>query len=124
MEKGEMLWREEMMAKMRKLYAAELQGHFEVEEEVLFPVMERCLGRLELVGELRKEHGSLAGLIARLDLTPGISSLDEFARLLEGHVRKEERQLFVEFEKRMPAEEAREVGREIESRLTKAWPKL
>ncbi len=51
-------------------------------------------------------------------------ALDEFSALLERHVRKEERQLFVEFEQRMPAEEAVKVGREIEARLIKACPKL
>lgn len=124
MEKGELPWREEIIDKIRKLYSAELRGHFEVEETVLFPEMERHLGPLELVAELRGEHVLLAALVKRLDSKPGLATLDEFARLVEGHVRKEERQLFVEFEKRMPAEEARKLGKEIEARLIKACPLL
>jgi hypothetical protein len=37
-------------------------------------------------------------------------------------VRKQERQLFVEFEKKMPADEARKLGEEIKARLAKLCP--
>jgi hemerythrin-like domain-containing protein len=130
-----MVWQNEMIEKASKAYQAELRGHFEVEEEILFPEMERHLGRLQLVGELVTEHVALRDYVKRLEACPRITHamelvpirmmlLDEFSRLLEAHVHKEERELFADFEKRMPAEEARKLGAEIESRLAKACPLL
>ena len=125
-ENREEAWREEIREKIRKLYSAEIKGHFEVEEAVLFPEMERYLGKLELVTDLRREHQALRDLIQLLEKNPRtpMQSLDEFSASIDRHVRKEERQLFVEFEKRMPAAEAKRVGSEIDARLLKACPRL
>jgi hemerythrin-like domain-containing protein len=125
-EKGEDAWRGEMMEKIHKLYAAELAGHFEVEETVLFTEMERYLGKLELVAELQSEHQSLRDLVRQLPpkAPAPLTILDEFSSAIERHVHKEERRLFTEFEKRMPADEARRVGAEIDARLLKACPRL
>ena len=125
-ENREEAWREEIREKIGKLYSAELTGHFEVEEAVLFPEMERYLGKLELVTDLRREHQSLRDLIRLLEKNPRIpmQSLDEFSASIDRHVRKEERQLFMEFEKRMPAAEAKRVGSEIDARLLKVCPRL
>ena len=125
-ENREDAWREEMTGKIRKLYEAELTGHFEVEESVLFTEMERYLGPLELVTELQGEHQSLRDLIRLLPprVAPPLDTLDEFSNAIEKHVRKEERQLFMEFEKKMPADEARKIGVEIDASLLKACPRL
>jgi hemerythrin-like domain-containing protein len=123
-----MIWQNEMIEKVAKAYQAELRGHFEVEEEVLFPEMERHLGRLELVGELRGEHIALRDFVIRLEACPRAAHatepaptrmmlLDEFSKLLESHVHKEERKLFAEFEKKMPAAVAIKLGKEIATRL-------
>ena len=119
-------WLEEMKEKIRQLYSAELMGHFEVEEAILFPEMERYLGKLELVADLRREHQALRDLVQLLANTPRVPMeiLDEFSTSIDSHVRKEERQLFTEFEKRMPAAEAKRVGLEIDARLLKACPRL
>ncbi len=122
--KGEAAWTEETSARIRIAFDAELAGHFQVEETVLFPEMQRNLGPLQLVVELREEHDLLRGFVQRCQTKPAIHLFDGFAALLDSHVRKEERQLFVEFEKRMPADEARKVGLEIEARLLKACPRL
>jgi len=130
-----MMWQNEMIEKVAKAYQAELRGHFEVEEEVLFPEMERHLGRLELVGELRGEHNALRDFVIRLEACPRVAHaiepapirmmlLDEFSNLLEAHVHKEERELFAEFEKKMPADEAVRLGKEIEARLARVCPGL
>ncbi len=124
MEKGESEWRKEMAAKIQKLYTAELAGHFEAEETVLFPEMERYLGCLDLVTELRREHGLLRDLINQLGPAPDLVALDKFSALLERHVRKEERRLFAQFEEKIPFGEARKVGQEIKARLIKACPRL
>lgn len=124
MEKGKKRWREEQVEKIQKAWQAELKGHFEVEEGILFPEMERHLGKIRLVGELLRDHASVRGLIKLLESSSDFSLLDGFAALLEAHVHKEERELFAEFEKRMPADEARKLGKEIETRLAKVCPGL
>jgi hemerythrin-like domain-containing protein len=118
-------WRYETTEKVRRLYAAELAGHFEVEENVLFSEMERYLGPLILVAELQTEHRSLRKLIQQFPSHSAapLESLDDFSISIETHVRKEERQLFMEFENKMPADQARRVGMEIDARLLKACPR-
>ena len=123
-EKGEKAWREEQAEKIQKAWATELKGHFEVEEGLLFPEMQRYLGKIRLIEELLRDHRSIHGLIKLLETSSEYSLLDGFGALLEAHVHKEERELFADFEKRMPAEEARKLGAEIESRLAKACPLL
>lgn len=125
-EKGEDAWREDMVEKIQNFYSAELIGHFDVEETILFPEMERYLGALKLVAELRGEHQNLRDLIQQLRPRKAapLEALDQFSTSIERHVRKEERQLFMEFEKRMPAAEAKRVGVEIDARLLKACPRL
>jgi hemerythrin-like domain-containing protein len=123
-EKGEELWREEQAEKIQKAWLAELKGHFEVEEEVLFPEMERSLGKIRLVEELVRDHRSLRGLIQLLESSSTYPLLDGFAAFLDAHVHKEEGELFAEFEKKMPAAEALRLGKEIDARLAKVCPLL
>jgi hemerythrin-like domain-containing protein len=123
-EKGERAWREEQVEKIQQAWNAELKGHFDVEEGLLFPEMEHYLGKIRLVEELLRDHASLHGLIELLEASSDYALLDGFGALLESHVHKEERQLFAEFEKKMPPEEARKLGTEIEARLRKACPNL
>ena len=124
MEKDEKLWREEQVEKVQKAWEAELRGHFEVEEGLLFPEMERYLGKIKLVEELLRDHKSLKGLVRLLESSPELPLLDGFSALLEAHVHKEERELFKEFEKKMPAKEALKLGKEIDARLAKVCPRL
>ena len=123
-EKGEAEWRDQQVENVQNSWTAELKGHFEVEEGLLFPEMERHLGRLRLVEELRRDHLSLQGLIQLLETSSDYALLDGFGALLESHVHKEERELFAEFEKKMPAEEALKLGKEIDGRLAKVCPNL
>lgn len=121
-EKGEARWLDETAARIQSAYTAEMAGHFQVEETVLFPDMERYLGRLKLVHELIEEHKTLRGLVQIIKTTPAVELFDDFSARLDAHVRKEERRLFMQFEKRMPAAEALKLGREIDARLLKVCP--
>lgn len=121
-EKGEDAWLEEMLAKAQDAHRAELVGHFEVEESILFPAMERNLGKLDLVAELLDDHQKIHLIVKGLETNPALSGLDELSTLLEAHVHKEERCLFAEFEARTPADEALKIGREIDARLKEVCP--
>lgn len=122
--KDDKTWRDEQLQKIQKAWKAELKGHFEVEEGLLFPEMERYLGKIRLVEELLRDHASIRGLIKLLESAAEFPLLDGFSALLEAHVHKEERELFAEFEKKMPADEARRLGKEIDARLAKLCPRI
>ncbi len=121
-EKGDAAWQEELAGRAQSIWQAELQEHFEVEESILFPEMERYLGKIRLVEELLRDHRSLGGLIRLLGSSSELALLDGFSAVLEAHVHKEERELFTQFEKRMPSDEALRVGRDIAARLAKGCP--
>ncbi len=118
----EAAWLEGAARRAKHAYDAELSGHFDVEETLLFPDMEKYLGEVPLVAELRAEHVRLREMVIALDTRPAGTLVDDFAATLDAHVHKEERRLFVEFEKRMPAGEALRLGREIDARLLRLCP--
>ena len=70
--------------------------HFKKEEEVLFPRSKEKNPDIEnLVNELINQHKGIYSLITKLKTSaqPEIE-LDELGKLLEAHIRKEERELF------------------------------
>lgn len=93
-----------------------LTPHFRAEEEVIFPVLEPYLQPGErVVAELREEHARLRALAAELEAATGDlpETLRAFGELLERHIRKEEQDLFVLFEERVPADVLKRVGEAV-----------
>ena len=80
-EKGENAWLEEMLAKSKSAYRGELVGHFEVEEAILFPEMEKNLGKLDPVSELLDDHQKIHVIVKGLETNPALSGLDELSAL-------------------------------------------
>ncbi|HNS11027.1 MAG TPA: hemerythrin domain-containing protein [Bacteroidia bacterium] len=77
-------------------YESELKAHFETEEKVLFPYIK---GRSEeinkIIHELIAEHRIIEqGINSLSESSDLVTSLDNVGKLLESHIRKEERQLF------------------------------
>lgn len=70
--------------------------HFRKEEEVLFPLIKKKNPIIEnLVDQLIRQHKEIFLLIDKLKLSSQPENeLDELGKLLEGHIRKEERELF------------------------------
>ena len=88
---------------VRERFDAELEPHFEVEEEVLLPALEAA-GEAVLAERTRRDHRALRGLLAGAERgEPG--RLAEFAALLEQHIRFEERELFPAAEARLGEEQ-------------------
>jgi len=78
-----------------------LTVHAEIEETLFYPLALRALGEDgdDLVWEATVEHGTLRGLIARLDgQQPGLPMVDAHMTVLQEyvkhHVREEEKELF------------------------------
>ncbi len=77
-------------------YKTELQSHFKAEEDVLFPFIQGRTDQMDaLIIELVQEHRILELKITEIDNASDlVLALDAIGRILEAHIRKEERQLF------------------------------
>ncbi len=81
---------EELMTWMRTVFEAELEPHFQAEEQLLLPPL-RALGANELADRLEREHEELRSMIRTLSNT---DQSKNFAAALQRHARFEERELF------------------------------
>ncbi len=88
-------------------YKTELVKHFQDEEVILFPAVKNKNDVLDKkITEIISEHRKMESLVRDLEKTNQLENvLDEFGQLLEKHIRKEERELFVEIEKSLSEEE-------------------
>ena len=102
-------------------YTNEVQFHFAAEEKVLFPAARRFPELAALVEELSAEHERLRKYFVHAGQgTMNRGELETFAKLLSGHIRKEERQLFEAMQQRMPQEELKSLGDELARALKDA----
>ena len=81
-----------LAGQMSSLFAAELEPHFQREEEELLPWLEAA-GEHQLVARTLAEHAQLRGLAERISRGDR-GALEAFATALSDHVRFEERELF------------------------------
>ena len=103
-------------------YKNELVKHFQNEEKILFPsVLKRTEAVDKLIKDIIYEHRKMESLIKELEKTDEFEMLlNEFGILLEKHIRKEERELFIEIEKVLSDDELKAVLKKItESRKEK-----
>lgn len=90
-----------MIAACSACFASELEPHFQIEERDLLPRL-AAAGETALVERTLAEHAAIRQLVAALPQR-GAGGLEEFAVLMNAHVRFEERQLFAALEKLLPA---------------------
>jgi len=100
-------------------YELELAGHFRIEEQTLFPEVERRLGPLPLVAELVAQHREMERLIEVLRGAPAGALLEQLCEVLTAHIRREENELFETLQARLPAEVLRELGAVIANRAAR-----
>ena len=88
-------------------YKTDLVKHFQDEEEILFPAVKNKNDDLDKkIAEIISEHRKMELLVKDLEKTDQLENvLDEFGQLLEKHIRKEERELFMEIEKALSGAE-------------------
>jgi iron-sulfur cluster repair protein YtfE (RIC family) len=79
-----------------KFFEENLMPHFKKEEEILFPLSrEKSTGAEKLINELIEEHKKIYSLIDKLKIsTEPEVELNNLGKLLEAHIRKEEKELF------------------------------
>jgi iron-sulfur cluster repair protein YtfE (RIC family) len=96
-------------------YKTELVKHFQDEEEILFPAVKNKNDELDRkIAEIISEHRKMESLIKDLEKTDQLENvLDELGWLLEKHIRKEERDVFMEIENVLTEEELQVISEEI-----------
>jgi hemerythrin-like domain-containing protein len=97
-------------------YEIELTNHFGIEEQVLFPLIERELGKMAMVAELLGDHRALKGMINQMRAAPSAELLEKFCGLLRSHIRREENELFQDIQQRLPKDALASAGKEIDAR--------
>jgi iron-sulfur cluster repair protein YtfE (RIC family) len=95
-----------------KFYNEELIKHFDNEENILFPFVYGRDSEIDsLIEELKAEHKKIKDLITVLKENKDIeNAMDELGKLLEMHIRKEERKVFNLIEKHLSNNELKIVG--------------
>ena len=97
-----------------QLFEQELSFHFVAEEKLLFPVADRFEELQQLVDELRIEHTLLRRNVENARQRQfRVTDLQVFTAMLSEHIRKEERVLFQELQRLLPAEELSRLGQEL-----------
>ena len=91
-------------------YQLELVNHFEIEEQVLFPV---C-GNHPLIPSLIEDHRMLEKLAGELATAPSAAAIERFCDLLSTHIRREEKELFEQIQTDLPREVLDRVAGEID----------
>ncbi len=97
------------------IFQSEISYHFDAEERVLFPELNKYPELQALIAELVKEHQTLREIFRQA----GEGALDRpallaFGETLSGHVRKEERVLFEKCQELMPPERLATLGRALD----------
>jgi hemerythrin-like domain-containing protein len=96
-------------------FELEIANHFEIEEQVLFPL---C-GALPLVEELVKQHRQMERLVDELRTQPSADVLERFCELLSTHIRREENELFEQAQRTLPRDVLDRAGAEIDQRAVR-----
>ena len=100
-------------------YEIELTNHFAIEEELLFPLIERELGKMTVIGELVADHRALEDMVGQLRSAPSAEALEKFCELLRRHIRREENELFQDVQGRLPKNVLAQAGEEIDARAVR-----
>ena len=98
-----------------------LRSHFEVEEAHLFPtVLAHLPGEADLVAQLLDEHDAIRSQVRELERDPTTAltvRLPALGRLLEAHVRREERVLFETMQREMQPDDLVALGTRLKRRI-------
>jgi hemerythrin-like domain-containing protein len=109
----------ERAREIKEFFSTNLEKHFQAEEKALFPFM--CLSIPQsrtLIDGLLEDHKKMREAARGLEVGTDVAKLlFDFGDLLERHIRREERELFLLFEEHATQEEAERVKREIEKIL-------
>jgi hypothetical protein len=101
-----------------KMVNNEILAHFSREEEVIVPLATGFNDELDqLLARMLKEHKQLMDnfneLITETDINVQADLLDKTGRLLENHIRMEERELFMKIQEFVPEENLKKIEEKL-----------
>ncbi len=99
-----LVWKE-----ISETFRLELEPHFQIEEQYLAPPLLE-LGEEKLIERFNREHRQLRMLVKDQD-NWSLTTLHEFGKLLENHIRFEERELFEVAQQRLTPEHLKTIKR-------------
>lgn len=108
--------REALVAHVQHVFGEELAAHFDVEDRVLAPAVAGKAPDLDrIMSEIESEHEELRAIVVSLsdpalDETAVDAALDRFGRMLERHVRREEREYYQRVQEVLDDASMRELG--------------
>ncbi|MDJ0848299.1 MAG: hemerythrin domain-containing protein [Myxococcota bacterium] len=88
----------ELWQAVRDSFATHLEPHFAIEEAHLLPGLE-AIGEDAMAARIRADHERLRRIGSEAD--PDLARVHEFGRLLDEHVRFEEREVFEQSQERL-----------------------
>lgn len=105
--------------------AANLVAHDAIEREILYPAIERALGKDEdILQESLVEHGVVEFCLFRADQHTSSEELEAYVKVLkevvEHHVEEEEEELVPKVEKAIGADQLEVMGAKMEARFEQA----
>ena len=115
----------ELHRQLAAIVEVELLHHFEVEENILFPVARDVIDSPKVIDDLVTQHREIEELASRIERTSGepqIILLREFGDLLRKHIRTEEGDLFQEIQDKLSVDQLADIGRKIDETLRKTCP--
>lgn len=116
----------DLAAYVRHVFVEELAAHFDAEDDVLRPATAGRDPLLDAIwSEVEAEHDEMRALVealedATLDTKALEGTLDRFGRLLESHVRKEERSLYERIQQVLDAAALERLGTSLSRHLEQA----
>jgi hemerythrin-like domain-containing protein len=102
-----------LAARVVDRFEIEMRNHFELEEQILFPLLP------DAAAPLIAEHRTLERIVDTLRTAPAEAALREFTGLLRSHVRKEESEFFELAQRTLPRETLDKVGDILDRRAVR-----
>lgn len=101
---------EQLKELLLKFFREHLGQHFKTEEKILAPNFPEN----EMMQRMLNEHVILNKMISEIESIPaGKDTLNDFGKMLEAHIRFEERELFPMIEKNLSEEQLSEIEKQI-----------
>lgn len=94
-------------------FEIEMRNHFELEEQVLFPLIG------DAAAPLIEEHRAMERMVEVLRTEPTAERISGFTALLRQHVRKEENELFEDAQRALSRDTLDRIGEELERRAVR-----
>lgn len=115
--------RNALVAHVQRVFGEELALHFDAEDRVLAPAVTGKSAELDrILSDIEVEHGDLTALAASLsdpslDDAALAAALDRFGRMLEDHVRSEERECYARIQEVLDEASLRSLGQALERHM-------